>query len=204
MFAFRGPEGLSFSQVSGPGALLSLRPTPQGIVATPASPDSKVNGEPLQRPRLLGKFDLLELAGALLRSEAELDDSEVLSASKGQTAPQPAPSPDMPSIATGTSFAGRYELQSLLGQGGFGVVYKALDTKLKRTVAIKVLLRAEGRSLQRFAMEIRATAALEHPNLITVFDSGIVDAHPYLVMEFIEGKTLDELSDGSMPHSQLA
>jgi serine/threonine-protein kinase len=88
--------------------------------------------------------------------------------------------------------ADRYELGRPLGTGGMGEVVEAYDRKLGRRVAIK-RLRAElgdPRALERFAREVRAAAALTHPNLVTVFDVGDDAGHPYFVMELVEGRTL--------------
>ena len=78
------------------------------------------------------------------------------------------------SLAPGTKL-GPYEIQSLLGAGGMGEVYRARDTRLQRDVAIKILpnsLATDRDRLRRFEQEARAVAALNHPNLLTVFDVG--------------------------------
>src|SRR5262245_41028346 len=78
---------------------------------------------------------------------------------------------------------GPYEITGSLGKGGMGEVFKATDTRLKRTVAIKVLKRAHS---DRFSREVRAIAALNHPNICTLYDIG----PDYLVMEYIDGAPL--------------
>ncbi len=107
---------------------------------------------------------------------------------------------------------GPYEIQSLIGSGGMGEVYRARDTRLDRDVAIKVLpasLASDQDRLQRFEQEARAVAALNHPNLLTVFDVGTapLDASagtqastsPYIVSELLEGASLRErLSAGAL------
>jgi serine/threonine protein kinase len=88
---------------------------------------------------------------------------------------------------------GRYQIQSKLGEGGMGEVYRALDTKLGRPVAIKVLparYAADPDRLQRFEQEARTTGLLNHPNILTVHDVGHADGHPYLVSELLEGESL--------------
>ncbi|MGH9549711.1 MAG: serine/threonine protein kinase, partial [Terriglobales bacterium] len=92
-----------------------------------------------------------------------------------------------------TSFRSKYELLGLLGTGGMGVIYKARQTVLNKIVAIKMLhphlVSAE--SLQRFQVEGRAASVLSHPNIVAVYDFGMNDmGQPYMVMEFVEGKTL--------------
>jgi eukaryotic-like serine/threonine-protein kinase len=85
---------------------------------------------------------------------------------------------------------GPYDIVSPLGAGGFGEVYKARDTRLNRTVAIKILPSAEPELKVRFEREARAIAALTHPHTCTLYDVGHQDGTDYLVMEYLEGETL--------------
>jgi Tol biopolymer transport system component len=90
---------------------------------------------------------------------------------------------------------GPYEIVSPLGAGGMGEVYRARDTRLKREVAIKVLPQAfslDADRLRRFEQEALATAALNHPNILAVFDIGTNEGSPYVVSELLEGETLRE------------
>jgi hypothetical protein len=90
---------------------------------------------------------------------------------------------------------GPYEIQSPLGAGGMGEVYRARDTRLGRDVAIKVLPAAFSRDqdrLRRFEQEARAAAALNHPNILAVYDIGTYEDSPYLVTELLEGETLGQ------------
>src|SRR5689334_15602320 len=101
-------------------------------------------------------------------------------------------------LAPGTKF-GPYEIQSPLGAGGMGEVYRARDTRLDRIVAIKVLppsFAADPDRLRRFDQEARAVAALNHPNILAVHDVGTVDQTPYMVCELLEGETLRERLHG--------
>ena len=98
------------------------------------------------------------------------------------------------SLATGTKL-GPYEIGAPLGSGGMGEVYRARDSRLNRTVAIKVLpasFSADPDRLQRFAQEARAAAALNHPNILSIFDIGEQQGAPYVVSELLEGETLRE------------
>jgi len=95
-------------------------------------------------------------------------------------------------LTPGTKF-GPYEIQSQLGAGGMGDVYRARDTRLDRDVAIKILPESFARDadrLRRFEQEARAVAALNHPNILAVFDIGRQDGSPFLVSELLEGETL--------------
>src|SRR5208282_5423664 len=98
---------------------------------------------------------------------------------------------------------GPYEIQSLIGAGGMGEVYRARDARLNRVVAIKVLPRsysADTDRLQRFVQEARSAAALNHPNILSIFDIGEENGAPYIVSELLEGQTLRErLRSGPIP-----
>ncbi len=102
---------------------------------------------------------------------------------------------------------GPYEILAPLGAGGMGEVYRARDTRLDRTVAIKVLpshLSSNNELRQRFEREARAISNLSHPYICTLHDVGHQDGIDYLVMEFIEGETLaDRLSKGALPTDQV-
>jgi eukaryotic-like serine/threonine-protein kinase len=90
---------------------------------------------------------------------------------------------------------GEYEVESLLGSGGMGEVYRARDSRLGRDVAIKVLpsfASADLNRLRRFEQEARAAAALNHPNILAVFQMGTYEGAPYLVSELLDGETLRE------------
>jgi eukaryotic-like serine/threonine-protein kinase len=95
-------------------------------------------------------------------------------------------------LAPGTHL-GPYEVVSALGAGGMGEVYRAHDPRLHREVAVKVLpptFSADPERLRRFEQEARAAAALNHPNILAVFDIGMDNGSPYVVSELLEGQTL--------------
>jgi serine/threonine protein kinase/Tol biopolymer transport system component len=102
-------------------------------------------------------------------------------------------SPRVVTLRSGTKL-GDYEVKSLLGSGGMGEVYRARDSRLGRDVAIKVLplFGAGSDRLRRFEQEARAAAALNHPNILAVFQMGTYEGAPYLVSELLEGETLRE------------
>lgn len=102
--------------------------------------------------------------------------------------------------------AGRYEIQGELGRGAMGVVYKAIDPVIGRTVAVKTLrLSEEGTGLSRpellnrFQTEARAAGLLTHPNIVVVFDAGEEEGLYYITMELVEGKSLQALLDAGQP-----
>jgi eukaryotic-like serine/threonine-protein kinase len=109
-------------------------------------------------------------------------------------------------LAPGTKL-GPYEIQSPLGAGGMGEVYRARDTRLDRTVAIKILasnLTDKPDAKVRFDREAKAISSLNHPNICTLYDVGQQDGIDFLVMEFLEGETAaDRLLRGPLPLDQV-
>src|SRR5512136_1094949 len=109
-------------------------------------------------------------------------------------------------IASGTRL-GPYEIIAPIGAGGMGEVYKAKDTRLDRTVAIKVLpeyLAQDPRSRQRLEREARAASSLNHPNICVLHDIGREGDLEFLVMEYLEGETLAaRLEKGALPFEQV-
>jgi serine/threonine protein kinase len=102
---------------------------------------------------------------------------------------------------------GSHEITGFLGKGGMGEVYRARDTRLNRDVAIKVLpsfVSGDADRLQRFEQEAQALAALNHPNILAVFEMGMYETAPYLVSELLEGSTLREhVNRGPLPLRKL-
>ncbi len=102
---------------------------------------------------------------------------------------------------------GPYEVVGLLGAGGMGEVYRARDTRLNRTVAIKILplqFTADASALQRFEREAKTISGLNHPNICVLYDVGRQDGLEYLVMEYVDGETLAQrLEKGALPQEQV-
>ena len=95
-----------------------------------------------------------------------------------------------------------YRIESQLGQGGMGVVYRALDTKLNRPVAIKVLpadALADPARKSRFEQEARAASALSHPNIVTIHDINTADGVDFIVMEFVPGQVAGPRDPAARP-----
>ncbi len=99
---------------------------------------------------------------------------------------------------------GRFEIIGELGEGAMAVVYEAFDPEINRTLAIKVLRReraADAEYRHRFLSEAKAAGKLIHPNIVTIFDVGEIDKQPYIAMEYLEGKTLQDVLEeqGHLP-----
>src|SRR5881409_1924332 len=95
---------------------------------------------------------------------------------------------------------GPYEVIAPIGAGGMGEVYRARDTRLDREVAIKILpanYATDPDRLKRFEQEARATSALNHPNILTVYDIGTHEGSPYIVAELLQGEELREQLNGA-------
>src|SRR5689334_16471995 len=95
---------------------------------------------------------------------------------------------------------GRYEIRSKIGEGGMGEVYLARDTQLGRDVAVKVLpatYSQDTERLHRFEQEACAASALNHPNILSIYDVGTHDGAPYVVSELLEGQTLRQRTNGA-------
>src|SRR5690606_33709824 len=125
---------------------------------------------------------------------------------------RPGKSPSSGIFSTSKDLGGparqRYEIIEEIARGGMGVVYRAQDTLLGRVVAFKVLgenLKDNQTAVEYFLREARASAALSHPNIVTVFDAGEQDGEYYMAMEFVEGTTLKELikKKGALPEDQV-
>ncbi len=109
-------------------------------------------------------------------------------------------------LASGTKL-GPYEIQSPLGAGGMGEVYRARDTRLERTVAVKILpsaLSSDATLRQRFEREAKTISSLNHPHICALYDVGHQDGTDFLVMEHLEGETLaKQLEKGPLPLAQV-
>src|SRR5690242_14453019 len=101
--------------------------------------------------------------------------------------------PERRPLQAGTQL-GVYQIEAVLGEGGMGTVYRAVDTKLNRPVAIKVLSDelADAAARRRFQREAQTASSLNHPHIVTVHDAGEFEGRQYLVTEFVDGGTLKD------------
>lgn len=162
------------------------------------------SGESPDRDSVLGEYpevaELLNCLEGLERLAPERSPLTLDSASNELTSPFPLArgdsGSDSPSMSGFNSDLGDYELIEIIGRGGMGVVFRARQKKLDRTVAVKMIqapLGATDEQLRRFRNETKAAAALSHPNIIRVFDAGESNGQLYFVMQLIEGESLSEL-----------
>jgi len=137
------------------------------------------------------------LQDQLTRSDRDPSDDETV---VGRDCPQPEAT-----VASGKQF-GRYQLLELIGQGGMGVVYKARHESIDRLVALKILITRHQRpeDVERFAIEARAVARLDHPGIVRIHDVGEVDGQHYLVCELVDGTSLDRLLARERPTPRRA
>ncbi|MHB8140516.1 MAG: protein kinase domain-containing protein [Vulcanimicrobiaceae bacterium] len=102
----------------------------------------------------------------------------------------------------GRTLSGRYELGDLIGRGGTADTYRAIDTRLGREIAVKVLIERSDDVNARLLLEARAMASLNHPRIVSIFDAGEADGLSYIVMELVKGKTLRDLEGGALTFRQ--
>src|SRR5580693_4464808 len=121
---------------------------------------------------------------------------------RGLLNPPETPSSVLSALSPGTRF-GSYQILQPLGAGGMGEVYRARDTRLEREVAIKTLSLehcSQPEALSRFEQEARSACALNHPNIVTIYELGHVNGTSYIAMELVIGETVRELlASGPMP-----
>jgi eukaryotic-like serine/threonine-protein kinase len=154
-------------------------------------------------PEKRGRFlDVACSSDPSLRSEVQ----SLLSASDQAASSFLQSPPVLPATLTPGTKLGDYEIISQIGSGGMGVVYRARDLRLGRDVAIKVLpahLSSDTDRLRRFEQEAQSAAALNHPNILAVYQLGTYEGAPYLVSELLEGETLrEELKHGALPQQR--
>src|SRR5262247_2369439 len=160
----------------------------EAFLADACSDDSGL----LREVKELLRYDPTE--GGVMQDNALAIAAQALEPNElSQTAPQLFPGQGI----------GAYKILALLGRGGMGVVYRARDERLRRDVAVKVLpasLANDADRLRRFEQEAHATSALNHPNILTIYDIGAHEGAPFIVAELLDGEELrTQLGQGALP-----
>lgn len=141
-----------------------------------------------------------EYADELQAVAAELDSSV---AQHGTTLSGDAAQPQLPDIDV-SQMVGPYQLQERIGEGGMGVVYRAIHQELGRTVALKIVALPMADAISRFQAEARTIAGLNHPHIVQIFETGEYQQRPFLALELMHGGSLDVLLRKDLPVPQRA
>jgi len=201
LFAWHAPAGYAYlsyetAQTAG-GEIMS------------SSTREEVQLKWVPQPLVVAAVPLVSMTTGMLRSLGSQTASISATTMKmDATSPGPtAPGMVTADLAAGSYFAHRYRIDQILGRGGMGVVYKAIDTQLDETVAIKTLpgdvLQKSPEELERFKREIRLARKITHRNVLRTYDYGEADGVYFISMEYVRGYTLNELLDEA-PNKQMA
>ena len=191
LFAWHAPNGYAYvsyetAQAAG-GEVLS------------AAAREEVRLKWLPQPLPVAALPLVSVTTGMIRSAGETLSGDA-TVRMDSTAPgMTAPSAGQADLSLGHLFAGRYRIESILGRGGMGVVYKATDAQLDETVAIKTLpgdvMTRSPEDLERFKREIRLARKITHRNVLRTYDYGEAEGVYFISMEYVRGYTLNELMD---------
>src|SRR6185503_3344208 len=196
LFAWHAPNG--FAYVSYETAQAA------GHEVLSAASREEVKLKWLPQPLPVAALPLVSMTTGMMRSIGSDTDATVRmgATEAGVTAPAAAQA----DLVFGHVFANRYRIESILGRGGMGVVYKAVDTQLDETVAIKTLpgdvMSRSPEDLERFKREIRLARKITHRNVLRTYDYGEAEGVYFISMEFVRGYTLNELLDEA-PQRQM-
>jgi serine/threonine protein kinase len=179
-------------------AAAAARVAPRQVASAPPPPEPEDDGISLPEGFHLALSDSPQVSPAQLGQQGTM-----AAVSPSRRAPMAARS-DGPSNAKAASGLSRYQRIAELGRGAMGVVYQGRDLVLERDVAIKIIsdeVRQNQQALDMFFQEAKSMASLNHPNLVTVFDQGSDGDETFLVMELVEGQTLEQVlqTRGTLP-----
>jgi HAMP domain-containing protein/predicted Ser/Thr protein kinase len=193
LFAWHAPNG--FAYVSYESAQAA------GAEVLNAATREEVRLKWLPQPLPVASLPLVSVTTGMMRAVGGTLSSEATLRMDSGTVPgvTAAPTGAQVDLSIGQLFAGRYRIESILGRGGMGVVYKASDAQLDETVAIKTLpgdvMTRSPEDLERFKREIRLARKITHRNVLRTYDYGQADGVYFISMEYVRGYTLNELLD---------
>ncbi|WP_437307304.1 nSTAND1 domain-containing NTPase [Sorangium sp. So ce388] len=174
-----------------PGGAGTRREEAAGPASTASVQDEAISTDDPDAPGTSGEEPARTLNEAPERPTARARARELPPLRTGDAGAPAEPIADRMHLKAGDVIK-HYEIIRKLGQGGMGVVYLARDTKLGRLVAVKCLLRYTGQGIERFLDEARATARCRHDNIVVIHEVDEIRGYPYLVLEYIKGRTLRE------------
>jgi len=167
----------------------------------------------LPHPLPVASLPLVSLSTSTMRAMGQTTSSSMATMRIGETPPgltapgMTAPGMVGQELVPGTVFANRYRIDQIIGRGGMGVVYKAVDAQLDETVAIKTLpgdvMSRSPEDLERFKREIRLARKITHRNVLRTYDYGEADGVYFISMEFVRGYTLAELLEEAPAHQMV-
>jgi len=200
IFAWHAPTGYAYISYE-------TAQTAGGEILTSATRE-QVQLRWLPQPLPVAAVPLLSLTTNVMRSMgAGTSSMATMRVDAGTIAGQTAPGSPVVELSPGSLFATRYRIDQILGRGGMGIVYKAIDTQLDETVAIKTLpgdvMMRSPEELERFKREIRLARKITHRNVLRTYDYGEADGVYFISMEFVRGYTLAELLEEA-PNHQMA
>ncbi|HYC90799.1 MAG TPA: protein kinase [Thermoanaerobaculia bacterium] len=190
LFAWHAPNGFAFVSYESAQAA--------GAEVLNAAVREEVKLKWLPQALPVASLPLVNVTTGMMRAVGTMEGEATLrmdGTAAGRTAPANPPA----ELTAGQLFAGRYRIESILGRGGMGVVYKATDAQLDETVAIKTLpgdvMTRSPEDLERFKREIRLARKITHRNVLRTYDYGEAEGVYFISMEYVRGYTLNELMD---------
>lgn len=200
LFAWHAPTGYAYisyetAQAAG-GEIIST------------STREQVQLKWLPNPLPVASLPLVSLTTNMMRTMGQTSSSMAATMRLGETIPgATAPGIAAQELTPGSTFANRYRIDSIIGRGGMGVVYKAVDAQLDETVAIKTLpgdvMSRSPEDLERFKREIRLARKITHRNVLRTYDYGEAEGVYFISMEFVRGYTLAELLEEAPAHQMV-
>jgi serine/threonine-protein kinase len=191
LFAWHAPNGFAFVSYE------SAQAAGAEVLSAAVREEVKLKWLPQALP--VASLPLVNVTTGMMRAVGTMGGGEATLRMDGTVPGTTAPAGPPADLTPGQLFAGRYRIESILGRGGMGVVYKATDAQLDETVAIKTLpgdvMTRSPEDLERFKREIRLARKITHRNVLRTYDYGEAEGVYFISMEYVRGYTLSELMD---------